>query len=143
MERREPIHPTAPELRQTSRRHDDPAETHDKQEENRHQETGEQFVGSEGGDGLAETDIVKFEEHDAEEREARGKSGNAIADDSPPPAAEVNPASDDAIRDLDDDAGEGECEPGVDLSVILAALENIAAVEEDGLQTVGLGEGRW
>lgn len=63
VEGRQPVHPRLPEIRQGDVGDDDAAEGHDEGEEGGHEEGGEEFVGREGGDELAEADVEEFEEH--------------------------------------------------------------------------------
>jgi hypothetical protein len=54
-------HPFLPEGRHGSIGHDDTTEGDHEQEENRDKEGGEEFVGGEGSDRLAEAKVVQFE----------------------------------------------------------------------------------
>lgn len=57
MERRKPVHPRLPEMRQRAVGHDDAAEGHDEGEEGGDEKGGEEVVWGEGGDELAEADV--------------------------------------------------------------------------------------
>lgn len=59
----QPVHPRLPEMRQGGVGDDDAAEGHDEGEEGGDEEGGEEVVGGEGGDELAEADVEEFEEH--------------------------------------------------------------------------------
>lgn len=147
VERGEPVHPAAPEVGQLLGGDDDAAEADDEEEEDRHEQAGEQLVGAEGGDGLAEADVVQLEEEDAQQGEAGGEAlvRGAPPHDAPPPAVEVDRAREQGPGDLDDDGARGPCEPRVDLCVVLARLEDIAAGQEHGLELLderrGYGQG--
>lgn len=65
VERGEPVHPAAPEVGQLLGGDDDAAEADDEEEEHRHEKAGQQLVGAEGGDGLAEADVVQLEQQHA------------------------------------------------------------------------------
>lgn len=53
----EPVHPRLPEMWQRAVGHDDTAEGHDKGKEGGDEERGEELVGGEGGNELAEADV--------------------------------------------------------------------------------------
>lgn len=135
VERSEPVHPAAPEVGQLLGGDDDAAEADDEEEEDRDEQTGEKIIGAEGGDGLAEADVVQLEEEDADQGEARGEAlvRGPPAHDAPPPAVEVDGAREQGPRDLDNDGARSPREPRVDLCVVLARLEDVARGEEDGL----------
>lgn len=63
VKRRQPVHPRLPEMRQGGVGDDDAAEGHDEGEEGGDEERGEEFVGGESGDELAEADVEEFEKH--------------------------------------------------------------------------------
>ena len=63
----EPVHPGAPKGREGGVGDDDAAEGDDEEEEEGHEEGGEKIVGGEGGNGLAEANVEKFEHAGHEE----------------------------------------------------------------------------
>lgn len=73
VERREPVHPRAPEVREGRVGHDDAAEGDDEGEEGRDEEGGEDLVGRHGRDELAEADVEELEEHKQHPDVARGE----------------------------------------------------------------------
>lgn len=64
MERREPIHPRLPEVRQRHVRHDNATEGDDEGEEGGHEQGGEDLVRSHRGDELAHANVEQLEEHE-------------------------------------------------------------------------------
>ena len=64
VERGEPVHPRPPEGDQSHVRDNDSAEGYDKYKETRDEEGGEEFVGCQRGDELAESHIEHLEEHE-------------------------------------------------------------------------------
>lgn len=60
----EPVHPGLPEVGECDVGDDDAAEGDDEGEEAGDEEGGEELVGGEGGDELAEADVVKLEDHE-------------------------------------------------------------------------------
>lgn len=135
-ERRKPEHPAAPELGQLLCRHHHAAEADHKQEEKRDQQTGQQLVGRKRCDRLAETHVIEFKEQDAQVQKSRGEArgGRAKADQAKPPTAVIHAAGSERVRDLDQ---HGTCRPGdpaVDFGIVLARLEDVAGIEEDGLK---------
>lgn len=63
-------------MRQGRVRHDDAAEGDDEGEENGDEEGGEEFVGGEGGDHLAEAEVIELEK-DSEDVDGGGGVGVA------------------------------------------------------------------
>ena len=134
VERGEPVHPGAPEFREGLRGREDAAEGDDEEEEEWHEEGGEELVGREGGDGLAEADVVELEEEEGEVDIAGGEGGGTVADRCPPPAEVVDRAGEDGVGDFGKDSGGDPGEPGVDFRIVLAGGEDVARVEEDRLE---------
>lgn len=60
----EPVHPGLPEVGEGDVGDDDAAEGDDEGEEAGDEEGGEELVGGEGGDELAEADVVELEDHE-------------------------------------------------------------------------------
>ena len=134
VEWREVIHPTLPESRQSGEGDDDAAERDNEEEEDRDEEGCEEVVGRKGCDGLAEADVIEFEEEQKKVGIAGSEGGCAVPHTAKPPAAEVDGASDEGVRDFDKDGGGGKCKPAVDSGGLFTGREDIAECEELRLQ---------
>lgn len=70
----EPVHPRAPKGGEGGVGDNNAAESDNEEEEEGHIKGGEELVGGEGGDGLAEADVEELEHAGHEEHVARGKA---------------------------------------------------------------------
>lgn len=132
----QPVHPFPPEGGELHRRHNDATETDDEEEEDRDKQTRQELIWREGGDGLAKANIVKLEQKNTEEHKARGEARGpgAPAKDTPVPAVEIDATRHNGVGNLGENGCRRPSKPAVDLCIVLAPLEDLARMQEDGLQ---------
>ena len=124
---------------------DDAAKGDDEEEEDRHEDTREEFVGRKAGNRVPEADVINFEQHEHEPGVCRVERRRAAPHGAPPPAHEVDGAREHRVGQLDEHGADGERDPRVDFRVGFARLVEGAELEELGLQLLdewgGDGEG--
>jgi len=133
VERVQPIKPVSPESLNLLIGHQDTAEGDEGTDDERVGEGGSDGVGRIGGNELTDRSVDKLiHEHDEKGRagtvRVRGEADSVI------PAHKVEHGADAEVRDLRHDQARDERNPRVHLGLSLARLENVAALDEQGLQ---------
>ena len=134
----EPVHPAAPEGGDVSVRHDDAAEGDDEGEEGRDEEGSQQLVGAERRDHLPERRVEDCEDH---HHHPHVPCCERVAWEPRPevPAAEVDGARDGGVREFREDGACDAGEPGVNFGLGFAGFEEVAEMEEAGLELLDQG----